>query len=526
MNMLNSRTKPLLVAALLTLAGGIGMLVRVNLSETAKPSEGESDWRVTLELTLKKLKSGSRFRLSLPIANSQQRISQQSFQHPGLVADIIYNRTNGSSEAAMAAITNQEDARFRAVFDIHLLREPDPLPNVKKLLLGTPQRTRYLRAEDLVQTKDPIVGQVLETLRNQVGKNSLVELAVEYCHERLKDDPNGPRDAAGVLRSGRAGPLGRVRALLALCRAANVPARLVTGFVVEEKGPLKPRSWVEVYLKRHWRPCDPVKGYALSTPPSYVALKRDGLKIYTAPENASVSAHFTAERLERQSEIGTLHSRSPWQIVDLRHLSPGMQSTMGTLLLLPLGALLTSLFRNMVGLPTFGTFTPCLLALSFAYADWRTGLVVFVAILGTGLYGRRVIDQLKLLMVSRLGLLLTLVVLSMTLAISALDYWGLTPSARAALLPMVIMTMMIERFHIACEEDGFRNGCRVFAGTLFVAACCMALMVWESLGAMALRFPEAQLFVAAGLILTGRYTGYRLSELARFRGLANPETLT
>jgi hypothetical protein len=516
----------MLVAALLTVAGGIGMLARVNLGETTKPAEGESSWRLALDLSLKNLKSGSRFRLSLPIANSQQRISQQSFQHPGLLADIVYNRANGSSEAVVAAITNQEEARFRAVLDIHLLSEPVPLPDFKKGLLSTPQRTRYLRSEDLVQTKDPIVSQVLDTLRQQVGKNSLVELAVEHCHERLKDDPDGPRDAAGVLRSGKAGPLGRVRALLALCRAAKVPARLATGFILEERGPLKTRSWVEVFLKRQWRPCDPLNGYALSTPSSYVTLKRDGLKIHSTPENTLVSAYFTAERLEGLPEFGNAHQRSPWQIVDLRHLSPGMQSTMATLLLLPLGALLTSLFRNMVGLPTFGTFTPCLLALSFAYADWRTGLVVFVAILGAGLYGRRVIDQLKLLMVSRLGLLLTLVVLSMTLAISALDYWGLTPSARAALLPMVIMTMMIERFHIACEEDGFRNGCRVFAGTLFVAACCMALMVWESLGAMALRFPEAQLFVAAGLILTGRYTGYRLSELARFRGLANPETLT
>jgi hypothetical protein len=34
-----------------------------------------------------------------------------------------------------------------------------------------------------------------------------------------------------------------------------------------------------------------------------------------------------------------------------------------------------------------------------------------------------------------------------------------------------------------------------------------------------LTFPEGELFVVAGLLLIGRYSGYRLAELGRFRDI-------
>ena len=53
-----------------------------------------------------------------------------------------------------------------------------------------------------------------------------------------------------------------------------------------------------------------------------------------------------------------------------------------------------------------------------------------------------------------------------------------------------------------------------------MAAACWALLAWPVLGRLALRFPEAELIVAAALLAVGRYGGYRLTELWRFRELA------
>ena len=207
----------------------------------------------------------------------------------------------------------------------------------------------------------------------------------------------------------------------------------------------------------------------------------------------------------------------PLDIVDLTLLPIGMQETLAVLLLLPAGAFITALFRNVVGLRTYGTFTPCLLALSFVYADWRAGVAVFALVMVVGLACRSLLNRLKLLMVPRLSAVLTLVVLCLAAAVAVLDYLGLTPSARAVVLPLVILTMVIERFYISSEEDGHRDALKTLAGTLVVAFCCFLLLRGETLARLALSFPEGQLFIMSALILVGRYSGYRLTELWRFR---------
>ena len=68
-----------------------------------------------------------------------------------------------------------------------------------------------------------------------------------------------------------------------------------------------------------------------------------------------------------------LQSHHPLDIFDLRRLPIELHEVLKVILLLPLGALVTAIVRTIVGLRTFGTFTPTLLALSFVYNDWLTG---------------------------------------------------------------------------------------------------------------------------------------------------------
>jgi hypothetical protein len=182
---------------------------------------------------------------------------------------------------------------------------------------------------------------------------------------------------------------------------------------------------------------------------------------------------------------------------------------------------MTALLRNIVGIRTFGTFTPALIALSFVQADWRTGTLALVVILGVGVLAQLGLNKLKILMVPRLGIILTLVILLMVLGVSILDYLGLTPTASATLLPMVILTMMVERFNVMAEEDGYAEAFKVLGGTLVAAICCLLLLRVDFLSRLVLVFPEVPLIVAAALLLIGRYAGYRLTELWRFRDFAS-----
>ena len=85
------------------------------------------------------------------------------------------------------------------------------------------------------------------------------------------------------------------------------------------------------------------------------------------------------------------------------------------------------------------------------------------------------------------------------------------------LLPFVILTMTIERFFILTEEAGVAESFRTAAGSAAVATITHEILHWELLQLTFFVYPELLLAVAAFQVVLGRYTGYRLSELFRFR---------
>jgi hypothetical protein len=95
----------------------------------------------------------------------------------------------------------------------------------------------------------------------------------------------------------------------------------------------------------------------------------------------------------------------------------------------------------------------------------------------------------------------------------------LEPTEQAVLLPLVILTILIERFHVTTEEDGLVFSLKLAAGTVLVSVLCYLALGWEDVGAFILVYPEAHFFTIAAFIVLGRYAGYRLTELWRFREL-------
>ncbi len=191
-------------------------------------------------------------------------------------------------------------------------------------------------------------------------------------------------------------------------------------------------------------------------------------------------------------------------------------------LILPIGALFTALVRTIIGIRTFGTFSPTLLALAFVYNDWRSGLCIFFVVIATGFVSRTLLDRLKLLLVPRLGIILTMVVMLMVLSISVMNYFKWAPDGQTVLLPMVILTNLVERFYVTSEEDSIFQAVRLLVTTVFMALAIYLLLSSPGLGNLLFYYPELHFFTVAALILMGRYTGYRLTELVRFRDLVRP----
>ena len=101
--------------------------------------------------------------------------------------------------------------------------------------------------------------------------------------------------------------------------------------------------------------------------------------------------------------------------------------------------------------------------------------------------------------------------------------FGVRQFMAVSLLPFVILTMTIERFYVVVEEHGMRKALQTAAGSAEVSVITYFIIQWEVLQITFFVYPELLLVVMGLQILVGRYTGYRLSELVRFRSFGSTD---
>ncbi len=517
------REQKLVVSTAIVLAalGAFFLVMRTKFLQGSASANGQSTWRLTYEIEIPSAK-GAKVYVAIPYNTMHCQVFKESFSYDGLWMDTVRSGRTKTREIVIVPLLGSEQGRFTADFDIHLSKDNKWKISGAKDGLATQEISYYLREEPTIQVSAPVISTILADLRTGAkSKSELLDKIFDYCSDNMvQSGPMACTDAAGSLENRSGTNLGRARAMIALCRAAKIPARLISGFELTMGSDPPMHYWVEVFIKKSWRFYDPLNGYRGKVPPSFVPIRIDGSRIIRTSTDIDIRTRWSIYRKFPSTIPNTWVNHGWLSIADLTRLTPSMQAIIALVLLLPIGALMTAFLRNFVGIRTFGTFTPTLIALSLVQADWRTGLLAFFIVLGIGVLARLFLNKLKILMVPRLGIILTLVVLTMIFGISILDYLGLTPTASAALLPMVILTMMVERFNITAEEDGYREAFMVLAGTLVAAICCLLLLRVEYLSRLVLAYPEVLLIVAATLLLMGRYTGYRITELLRFRDLA------
>ena len=178
------------------------------------------------------------------------------------------------------------------------------------------------------------------------------------------------------------------------------------------------------------------------------------------------------------------------------------------------------LLRNVIGLRGVGTFMPVLIALAFRETHLLWGVVLFSVVLSAGLLVRLYFDHLKLLLVARLGAIVMFVILFMAMMTVLSDKLNFEPGMSVALFPLVILTMTIERVSVLWDESGPAAAIKQAVMSLVIASLCYLVISAPPVQHIFFSFPELILVLAAMTLLIGRYTGYRLSELLRFRVLA------
>jgi transglutaminase-like putative cysteine protease len=333
-----------------------------------------------------------------------------------------------------------------------------------------------------------------------------------------------PSENISLLLSGGASGADKTRLAIEMLAGARIPARMVHGIpLVDGSRDLQPRVWLEVNNGSEWITIDPLTG-ATGLPPDVLVWWRGDVPPYEITRGRNATLQFSAlKSVEQALQTAALRSgieQSRLAAISLLDLPIQVQNLYRVLLLVPLGALLIVFLRNVVGVQTFGTFMPVLIALSFRETELVSGLVLFSLIVTLGLLIRFYLERLKLLLVPRLAAVVITVILLMALVSIVSHRMDLEIGLSVALFPMVILAMTIERMSIVWEELGASDAIRQGLGSLAVAAVCYLLMFHPQVEHLVFVFPELLLGVLSITLLLGRYTGYRVTELMRFRDLA------
>ncbi len=314
---------------------------------------------------------------------------------------------------------------------------------------------------------------------------------------------------------------GQLQAFLLLLRAGHLPAQVVEGLPLAERVADSTLTWIEVWTGQEWEHLQPERGEIYQKSVPFLPLTT-GMPVVRVVNGELSEIRWTLNRMiVSQWRMQFERIMSSNRFLDrwsLFRLPAEFEGTFRILILVPIGALMLCVLRNIIGLPTFGIFLPVLMALAFRNTGLAYGLGIFWGVVLLGFAVRRQIDKLRLLLVPRLSVILTLVILC-TLFFALLgNKFGLRQFMAVGLLPFVILTMTIERFFVIVEEAGAREALWTAVGSAGVAVITYKVLQLEPLQLTFFVYPELLFVVAAIQMLLGRYTGYRLLELFRFRG--------
>jgi transglutaminase-like putative cysteine protease len=492
----------------------------VLLDLPVSPSDSAGPWRVELEVTVRGSSRGS-VRAALPTTGPRQVIFDESNSPDRLLFAI---RTEGTQRTGIWR------GRLRGVHNLMYgfrvdLNEGPPVAIPDGPLPPPPREVASAHGGESTDypARAPEVQALLERVAPGAELAARLRMIFGFVADEVSETTHGSEDALLTFAAREGRPEGRIRLLVTLLRAAGIPARPVAGLQLREDFTPSPAVWAEAWLGDHWVPLAPKDVLPGQDPASTVTLRRGGIALVEATGVEAVSHRWRAlrERLRPDEVSAMMVPADPLLArLSLYRLPVETQSALRALLLLPLGALVVAIFRNVVGVPTFGTFMPVLIALALRSTSLLPGLGMVAAVIAIGFVGRLGLERLRLLLVPRLSVLLCLVVL----AVTGLALMGRGAASRnffgGVLLPMVILTMLIERVSVTLEEEGTKAVLIKAGWSVGVAVAVYPIFQSVRAEHIMFGFPELVLVVIGALVWIGGYTGYRLSDLIRFRALA------
>ncbi len=369
---------------------------------------------------------------------------------------------------------------------------------------------------------DPVFNTAAIALLDQArNKSANIET---FTQELIKSlNSQSPTQNQSLLIKNRTSVEYKTNLIVDLLALEGISARIVRGLYLEDGRRRQTLSnFIEVHDGDQWLMFNQDTGSS-GVPEDFLIWQRGGQSLLDVTGGTSSKVSFSIIENTQSSKNLVLRGSQDKQaaLIDfsIYSLPIEQQNTFKMILLLPIGALIVVIMRLIVGLRTSGTFMPILIALALIQTTLITGIVIFLTVVGTGLIIRSYLSRLNLLFVARISAVIIVVIVIMASISIISNKLGFNQALTVTLFPLIIMAWTIERMSVLWEEDGPREVFVQGAGSLVTAVIAYLFMTNHIVEYLTFNFPELMLVVLALILILGQYTGYRLSELYRFKSL-------
>lgn len=505
------------LVSVLILACTSAIAFRLTYFGTERLLSEDTAWKISIVSLITAVKNKTIVHHSKPESGQYYNLISEQYYHPKF--RLLSSKSKKTRFLRAKAIESGQ-TKYTVEYDVHLSQTP--LRKIKKKVkLSTNQRAKYLQSNkqhNLTLPRLAVTSDKLNSISH--NKQELIRNIFREAQNLLVQRQRHYDDLQKVLRSGLATTLGRARFMVALCRLNGIPARFVTGFVLDEAFANEKQYWVEVYSEKEgWQQYDPERGYEITLPNNYIAFDYDNSELFSVEGGQLISVNHKLEQApEILSALNLEKNNNILSVLNFYRLDLDTRQALMRLFVLPFCVIFVVFIRQILGILPYGVFAAPILALAMVHAELTFALLMTTVVIFMSVMGRALLPR-DMSRVPRVSIILIFVIMSMAVSISILSYYSLDTAGNVILLPTIILAFVVDQFYSFMEKAGKQTALIRLGITVVTALLCIPILEFESLREFIIGYPEIHLLSVAMVIILSAYKGNKLTDYEYFKFL-------
>ncbi len=203
------------------------------------------------------------------------------------------------------------------------------------------------------------------------------------------------------------------------------------------------------------------------------------------------------------------------------------------LLLIPIVATIISIWRQVIGLSSFGIYAPIVMTFAFYQLGltpsgsslgqgMKYGLALTLMVFASATFAHEITKKIKLHYLPKMSIILSIVAIGIFSLLTLGAYFNRHGFTQIDTLPLLLLITVSEQMISMYNKKGRKTAYLLSFSTLLFSCLTYAFISWGSLQDFLLKYPFISLLTLIATFAIGRWKGFRIKEYFRFKTLLTP----